>query len=229
MKKLITVAEQGDSKLPVISITEEAEEFRLGLLSESGEIEIISSESDRDLTISASSRIRSHLKEVEKLRTEIKAPYLEIGRRIDEAAKSHVKDLTSENKRLNQLVGEFEFKREQARLEAERAAEQARKVLEAGSQVDEEEKASVLSAVLDAEEMAVDAAPPTGGAMRQDWVIDVLDMKELFAKHPQCVRMEPDLLSIKDLLKKGIEVAGIRATPIWSYNVRAVSPNERLR
>lgn len=231
MKQLITVAEQGDSKLPVISITEEARESCSVLLAQAGAIETISLESTRDRAIRVSSFVKSHLKEVEKLRTEIKAPYLEIGRRIDEVAKAHVKELTLENTRLNRLVGDFEFGRQTARRAAEAAAERARKILEPEGSLgpqSEETRASALSAALDAEEMAVDAAPPAGGAMRQDWKIEVLDIHALYEAHPQCVKMTPDILSIKDLLKKGIAVAGVLATLIHSYNARATTTRKAI-
>lgn len=81
----------------------------------------------RDVAISIASDIKGHIDAVEKMREEIKRPFLEMGRAIDAAAKEHVAELKTELNRLNGLVGAFneqqarEAEQERRKLAAEAA------------------------------------------------------------------------------------------------------------
>ena len=165
---------------PSIHITEEGELHRKELLRDSQQIVTIKDELGRNLSCAAAGNIKAHVTAVEKTRKEIKEPFLQMGRAIDDAAKSHVNELESELKRLNNLIGSFEDARrreqeaqerarraEEARLaeeqrkaqqEADRLAEEARKKAEAaaakGKELTTAQKVKALEEQLQAEEEA---------------------------------------------------------------------------
>lgn len=73
------------------------------------------------LAVASQRELQSLLKLVEKSRTEIKAPVLDAGRKIDELAKSFSADLKSEADRLSKLVTAFQIEEQRKADEAERA------------------------------------------------------------------------------------------------------------
>lgn len=77
---------------------------------------------------------------VEKSRVEVKKPVLEIGRKIDEAAKDFVALIEAEEKRLKLMVGEHATAVAKAKAEAE--AEERRKFEEARRAKEEAERAA---------------------------------------------------------------------------------------
>ncbi len=145
--QLITAPQIGETTQ--IAITEEGENRKSRLLSAAAHIQSIAEVSIRDVATIRAGEIKSHLADVEKTRKEIKEPFFRTGQAIDKAAAEHVKELELELSRLNNLVGSFEKARrekqeaeerargteadrvareaEEARLEALRVAEEARK------------------------------------------------------------------------------------------------------
>ncbi len=62
----------------------------------------------------------------------------------------------------------------------------------------------------------------TGQVVKDDWKIEVIGDGWLLAvSHRSCVKIEPRLTEIKELLRLGTEVKGIVATPITVAGVRA--------
>lgn len=176
MNQLIIAPPIGET--PSIHITDEGEEKKKWLVGISAAITSIASEEQRDPALAIAGNIKAHVSAVEKTRKEIKEPFLQMGRAIDDAAKSHVNELESELKRLNNLIGSFEDARrreqeaqerarraEEARLaeeqrktqqEADRLAEEARKKAEAaaakGKELTPAQKVKALEEQLQAEE-----------------------------------------------------------------------------
>jgi len=60
-----------------------------------------------------------------------------------------------------------------------------------------------------------------GQIIKSDWSIEVVDAWLLARSHPTCVDIKPRISEIKELLKMGVKVKGITATPIVSASVRA--------
>lgn len=241
MRKLLVVP--AVETAPAIGITNLAALEKTGLLQVSRSITAIPDEQIRDHAIVAARKIKTHLDAVEKSRVEVKAPFLDVTRQIDEAARTHVALLQSELSRMNRLVGNFE---EDRRCEIERRKEELRKEQEllvasalppppneVAPGATPQEKATTLRTQIEAEEKIVAAedkiqtlssaaeqAAPSGGAMRRDWDIDITDIRLLYTAHPQCVELKARPMAIKDLLKAGITPPGVRATPKVAYNVR---------
>lgn len=247
MSELLVVPAVGTS--PTLAISDEAQQLKSRLLITAAATGVITSESERDRAIKVAGNIQAHVKDVEAERIKVKKPFFQTGQAIDVIARDHVTSLNTELRRINGLVGQFEFDRkETARLaEEELRKEQERlAALVAASQdqleLSAEDKGRNLEAALAAEEqldgaaerleklrVAADAAKPTGGALRKDWDIEVLDIKALYAAHPQCVELTARNMAIKDLLKTGITPAGVRATPKVAYAARATTTRGTLK
>lgn len=67
---------------------------------------------------------------VEKSRTDVKAPVLELGRRIDGIAKEFVAEVVTEEARLSALVADYAREQQRIKREAEMAAERERQRIE---------------------------------------------------------------------------------------------------
>lgn len=67
----------------------------------------------------------------------------------------------------------------------------------------------------------VQAARVEGQVVKNDWTIEVVDIYLLSHCHANCVKIEPRISEIKELLKLGVKVQGVRATPIVNSTVRA--------
>lgn len=208
MSELLIVPTVGSS--PTLAISDDAKQVKKHLLHQAFTTGLVTNESDRDRAIQVAGDIQAHLKAVEKSRIEVKEPFLEICREIDRVAREHIATLTGEKDRINELVGKFE-------LEGNEVARVATEIAGDATQP--------LAARLEAEERveAAKASKPTGGALRQDWTIEVTDIKALYAAHPQCVELTAKNMAIKDLLKASITPPGVRATPKVSYSARASS------
>lgn len=170
---------------PAISITDEGEWHKKGLLQSAGTILTVATIDDRDRAIQVASEIKAHLKAVEANRQEVVKPFHAMTGAINTAARDHISAMEFELKRLNKLAGGFEVTRQKEEF------------------------------------FETPKSKPHGGAMRNDWDITITDLKALYAAHPQCVSLSPNMLSIKDLLKAGITPPGIEASPTAAYNARA--------
>ena len=126
MAQLIQVPAIGQT--PQIAINPEVEKLKAELLANSKSLLTISDDMTRDIAILTASELKSHLAAVEKDRVALKEPFLTAGRMIDSAAKTHVTELETELKRLNNLAGAYEAEKQRlARIaEQQRAAEEAR-------------------------------------------------------------------------------------------------------
>ena len=127
---------------------------------------------------------------------------------------------------------------ERARMEAARVAEENRIAREKqqAEQAAEASRAQSESIARAAEETrrvqeaaqnatAAEAKPITatraqGQIAKMDWEITVTNPYELAKFHPDCVKIEPLLLPIKQALNSGITVRGIRAERKMKTNVR---------
>lgn len=59
-----------------------------------------------------------------------------------------------------------------------------------------------------------------GQVVTTDWDIVITDIHKLYRAHANCVELKPRLSEIKSLLKMGVAVQGITATPIAKASVR---------
>ena len=116
---------------------------------------------------------------------------------------------------------EAKNKEEAARLELERLElERQRKLAEAKSHQE-------LDKINDRHAEQVAAIPvvapvrATGQVVTNDWEITVTDLHLLYRCHANCVELKPRLSEIKNLLKLGVKVQGVKADPVVKAGVRA--------
>lgn len=160
---------------------------------------------------------------IEKTRKTLKEPYIKMSRQIDEAAESATKDLVPEEQRLSRALGDYYAlieakKRAQAKLEsAETEVDKMRAGLlvnaatltefdELGQQFSEENRAK------QGEIVKTDTKPSP--SIKKDYDIVVTDIWLLAKAHPACVKIEPRIGEIKELVRNGVKVAGINATEV---------------
>ncbi len=65
-----------------------------------------------------------------------------------------------------------------------------------------------------------DAARVDGQRIANDWEIEVVDVHTLYRCHPNCVELKPRLSEIKNLLKIGATIQGIRALAVVKSSVK---------
>ena len=163
-------------------------------------------------------------REVEAARKMVKAPVLELSRKIDGTALAFVDEPNQEANRLSRLIGAWQAaereKQAKARCEAlekeRQAREEALRKAQAAGTPDEEQMAVVEGAnAVQAARQAVaatKAAEPQGTRLLKFKKFEVLDIQELFRSRPECVRLEPNGDVIRSLIKHTDDIPGLR---IW--------------
>jgi hypothetical protein len=189
----------------------------------------VSNPDEQALAVAAQTELTRLIRTVEDARKEAKAPILDAGTRLDKACKDFIATVKQEEIRVAKLVGDFAA----LELAKVRAAENARL---AGLSALERERQDALSKVTDHDEFdrvnedfnnqaaqlpPIQTVPRADGQqVREDWEITVTDIWTLARAHPACVKIEPRLAEIKSLLKAGVKVAGVTATPVVNASVR---------
>ncbi|MFA5265754.1 MAG: hypothetical protein WC378_18190 [Opitutaceae bacterium] len=116
---------------PLVALSPDAIKARTDALMEAATVTEITDVIDRDMCDTAMRRMDGLMKSVERARTEIKGPVLDIGRKIDGIAKDFTGPIKTEYERLSRLAGAYDLAcRERdriAREEAQRKAEEARR------------------------------------------------------------------------------------------------------
>ena len=162
---------------------------------------------------------------VERSRKLVKEPVLEVGRRIDQAAKDFLADLTAEEGRIKQLIESHAYRLAEERRIAEeaerRAAAEARAAREAAEAAQQAAQtigriADVVAAQqaersrLEALATRCAAAEETHAAKQPDevrwaWDFEVTDLAELARLAPALVRIEPNVSEIKRRIAQAVE------------------------
>lgn len=117
-----------------IVITPDALKKKESLIQYASQITEVTDNDSANLAKSAMKDVNDMMIAVEKSRKEVKAPVLQVGDKIDTAAKEFVKELDAQKSRLNKLVTDHAA--EQARLQRE-ALERQRRAQEAGESLDD--------------------------------------------------------------------------------------------
>ena len=157
-----------------VTITADATQLKAQLLEISRPVTAVTSIESRDSAITISRNLKTHIADVEKSRKDVKEPILKMGRAIDEAAATHVKEIQTELERVNRLISGFEEERrrkEQEELRAKQAEidriqreadEAERKRVEAARKLEElpvsgKQTMKAMSEEFDAEEARIEA------------------------------------------------------------------------
>ena len=225
----LQIVVEGSLPRPQIAIVPAALEARRVALAASGECKAIASAADLDAAGAALTAIKALTRSVEDSRKDVKAPVLDVGRRIDAVAKDYLAPLEAEGKRLSVLVGAFQEaarrkaereREEAARIQAEAVAEMARKQAEAMAAGDEAAadaaRAEAADKIAEAQLAAINAEGPKaeGIVTRTAWKFEVVDVDALFKARPELVLMEPNNAAIRAVIKasNGKPIPGLR---IW--------------
>lgn len=223
-----------------VTIDKNFTEDRDRLLIESKAVISIQSSDDVEKAIAVVSALKGIAKTIEAHRKVAKEPVLQLGNAIDSEAKSFSSPITLEVKRLETAVGSFQLAERRKAEEAQRKAqEEAQKAIEAAEKA-KSNPANELDA-LDAEleaELAVDRvaeiAPVqtkvSGASTRKDCDIEIEDIHALYKAHPECVKLEVKLLSVRDLINRGIlDIPGVKLTETIKVSARASSSIKTLK
>jgi hypothetical protein len=162
---------------------------------------------------------------VERSRKAVKEPVLEVGRRIDQAAKDFLADLNAEEGRIKQLIEGHAYRLAEERRIAEeaerRAAAEARAAREAAEAA--QQAAQTTGRIADvvaaqqAEQSRIEAlatrcaaADETHAAKQPDevrwkWDFEVSDIRKLASIAPALVRMEPAVIEIRRKIAEAVE------------------------
>lgn len=229
MTDSLEIIVSGSLPRPEIELSPAAFNARTLALEASGRIKAIGTVADLDAAAAALTKIKSLTRTVEDSRKEVKAPVLEVGKRIDSTAKDYLAPLEAEAKRLSVIVGAYQ---EAARRKAEKEREEAAKAQAAALA---EMNAKQAEALAQGDEAAADAAraeaadkiaasqlavidaegpKPEGIVTRTSWKFEVLDINTLHRNRPELCVVEPNNAAIRAVVKasNGAAIPGLR---IW--------------
>ncbi len=218
------------------------------LIANSSAVTIVSNDDQQEAAVDHMRRIKAMLNNTEDARKTVKAPVLNLGKRIDDIAKTFCERLTGELDRLTKLVGGYQEKQRKliAQQEAARAAEVARLAHEedeARKRLAKAEKAAARpSAGLSEVEAAavaehdlfeaarqtavVAAAPPaevtrTSGMVQRTVVeFEITDHAKLYALRPHWFELVPKRAVIRAEITKDTRLDGLRVWEETKVGVR---------
>lgn len=237
----LEIVVSGPLPRPEIELTPAAFNARTVALTASGNVKAIASVTDLDCAAAALTTIKSLTRSVEESRKEVKAPVLDVGRRIDAVAKDYLAPLESEAKRLSTLLGTWqEAERRKAERIRQEEAERQAKALEdmqakqaaamatgdvAAADAARAEAADTIAAsqlaVIEAE-----GARAEGVVTRTSWKFEVTDPAALYASRPELCIIEPNNAAIRAVIKasKGAAIPGLRIWQEAGAIVRGAAP-----
>lgn len=135
-----------NSEWTVATFNEEAQRIKAEALEKSAMVARVTNAEEQAPAVEAQQAIAQTLSLVEKSRVACKAPALEFGKKVDEAARSFAAELKEEQLRLARLVGDF-VQLEQAKAAA---AERVRRLEE--GRIEREKQEAILKAAREAAE-----------------------------------------------------------------------------
>lgn len=216
-----------------ITITEEASAKRDSLLVLAKSLPVVTNAQEAQTATDALREITSFTKLIEASRTEVKAPVLDLGKRIDNVAKNLTTELEAERVRISKAIGTWQAEqqrlldkaRREAAEEERRIAEEAEAKIRAAQESSKseaafdrkvekiEDKAFQQVAEVRASVGAMVAEKPVGLATRNEVCFEVTDINELYEAAPAFVILSPNNAAIKAALKtlpEGKSLPGVR-------------------
>ena len=241
MSDKLEIVVSGPLPKPEIELSPAAFNARAQALLASGNIKAIVSVSDLDQAAAALTAIKSLTRCVEDSRKEVKAPVLEVGKRIDMVAREYLAPLEVEAKRLSIIVGSYQ---EAARRKAEKEREEAAKAqaaalaemqakqtaaLEAGdAEAADAARAEAADKIAESQLKVIEAEGPKadGIVTRTSWKFDVTDISALYKARPELCVISPNNAAIRAIVKasNGAAVPGLRIWQEAGAIVRSAAP-----
>lgn len=219
-------------------VAQSAAELKENALAAGALIARVNSPEEQAEAVEAQRAIKALIKQVEDSRVAIKAPVLELGKKIDATAKAYVEDLAKEDQRLSALCGDYQM----LLLKKQRAEEKARnaELLEIERKKQEEiakaRNHEHLEAIEEKFHHQVAAVNPPlvvvskaeGQVVKEEWEVEVVhDPYLLMRNFPNCIKPVPILTEIKRLLDQGVKIPGVTAKKVVKSSVR-LSPQPKL-
>lgn len=212
-----------------IDLAQSATEQRDDLIATIRTLAKIEDPIDADSAAALLRDVTTLLKTVESSRSEIKAPVLDLTRKIDATAKTFCAPLEEEKARLSRILGVYQqAERDKAAEALRKAQEEARRIaygeaqklakVEAAHGLDSIEAKAANEAAADkvaeARVAVAQAAPPQpkGTAVKRTWKFEVQDIKALAASHPELVVVSPNTAAINAVIKHNQSIPGLR---VW--------------
>ncbi|HEX6827239.1 MAG TPA: hypothetical protein VF077_13050 [Nitrospiraceae bacterium] len=234
MSQLIT---RHDAELRV-SFSKEASAMIVQALEDAALIGRVTNGDEQTLAVAAQTSLDGVAKLFERDRKLVKAPVLEYSKAIDGAVKQTIAPIEAELMRIAKLNADYiqlQQAKERAALQAENERllalerERAAQIAKANSHQEVEAIQADFNDRAKAESLAVPTVEkPKGLTARPDWDIEVTNPGLLYSRHPQCVELVPKLVEIKALLKAGVMVEGVKATPKIVTSIRQTATTERF-
>jgi len=239
MTDTLEIVVSGSLPSPQIELSPAAFNARTLALEASGRIKAIASVADLDSAAAALTKLKALTRSVEDSRKKVKAPVLEVGRRIDAVAKDYLTPLETEAKRLSVIVGSYQEaqrrkaekeREEAARAQAQALAEMNAKQAEAIAQGDEEAadaaRADAADKIAASQLAAINAEGPRpeGITSRTSWKFEVVDIAALYAARPELCVITPNNAAIRAVVKMGAKIPGLRVWQEAAAIVRVSAP-----
>ncbi len=212
-----------------ITVTPEALAKKEEAMESAGFVKAVFDAQSQEMAVAAQTDCQRLISVCEKSRQDVKKPVLDYGRLIDDTAKAFVDALKTEAMRLSKLIGDFQAK-EAARIRSEEAARN-----ESLLDIERQREAELAQAkTLQEREVtherynqAVQFVPPApvapkadGQIVRPTWEFEVTSLRDLYLNHPALVNLEPRRADIKEALKGGLKITGIKAWQETKSTVR---------
>lgn len=131
----LAIVPSGAIELPTLSVTPEFLARREDAIASAALIARVSSPDENNHAVEVQKSLMSLVREVEAARKKLKEPVLDLGRRIDSAAKEAVEPITAAELPLRNLISDFaDSERKRAQAEAARIEAERRQAEEAALQ-----------------------------------------------------------------------------------------------
>ena len=213
-----------------VSIVPDAYQLRAQALEASALIGKVTDEATKQVAVEAQILLKEIVDQCEQSRVAVKAPVLETGRLIDAIAKQYASEAKLELMRLSKEVGDYEA----LQLANLRAAQQAQsKELNAAekqrwddiAKAKSHDEIDAINERFAQQQAALQAQLPSiqrfdHQRVTEDWEIKVDNIHMLYAAAPICVKMEPKLIEIKQLLDKLGSLPGVTAKKVTKSGVK---------
>lgn len=184
---------------------------------------------EQSVAVAAQSKLAEVQRAIQKAAKEARNPAIEEQRAIIRFEEKILAPLYEELNRVSKLVGEYVVKQRDIQREQERIAKLAADKL-AMEQAAALAKAKTVEQVKRVNETFTDRAATEipaprpievakGQVVREDIEIEVFDIWALVRDHPNLVRVEPRLADIKDAVRAGRTISGVRAKNVIKSTV----------
>lgn len=208
-----------------VKINADAEAKKTAALAACSEITEVTDDFDNQCAVSAVRDIKAISDEVEKCRKKVKAPVLELGKSIDQAAKDFTRSLADEQRRVNALVTNYaaeqrriafeeERKRQEEKLKLEQEIEAAAAKLRAAATAEEVKKAretveQAVKAEADIKAVSTAQKKAEGLVVRTVKDFKIIDIEALQKARPDLVHVMPKRSKILEAIKSAESIPGL--------------------